>query len=572
MQIENIHNGFVAKNYRHMCSLLGEVECTGKSKQLQLKRWKCYFNYEKIGNKMVVTEVYEKSKPLPKRGGNNVKFKRLTVTDLLGNEVEQWQQGEIITIEAGTGVGKSYFIKNTLYEKAKREGTKILFLVNRSRLKEQFEHELERDGKSDIISVFLYQEVEARLRRSDVTFKSEYKYIVSDEFHYFLNDSPFNSDTEDSFKMILSDTTKTKIFMSATADMTIEFFKFKGIEYRSYNIPHNYRHIKELLFYRDEKVLEKFLSKIRKNQKVICFTKKAERAYDLHKRFEDSLFVCSETGGSGYKKYVDKEKVKKMLAEETIEEKFLFTTSTLDNGINLRGKDIKYIVCDIHDVDTLIQCLGRKRIIDAKDQVTIVIRNITDKELQAHIREKEKIINPATYLMQYGVIKYIEKYPKHYKNPIIYDKLSTNKDGYGKVVNEIRYFKETYDKKFYENMLLEESGYMNYIKNKLQQSSYVFLDEYHEKSTINDYLDELMEKRLYKQEQDILVKKVGLKDARGRLQRSPEVINPYFDNNDIPYKIIDKNIDQNRKLPDGTKNTNFKKSYWTIVKYILNRC
>ncbi|WP_336764979.1 hypothetical protein [Paenibacillus sp. USHLN196] len=72
MKIENIQVGSVARNYKHMCSLIGEIECTGKSKQLQLKRWKCYFEFERQGNKMVVTEIFEANKPLPKRGGNNI--------------------------------------------------------------------------------------------------------------------------------------------------------------------------------------------------------------------------------------------------------------------------------------------------------------------------------------------------------------------------------------------------------------------------------------------------------------------------------------------------------------------
>ena len=43
-------------------------------------------------------------------------------------EIKKWNKGDIITITAGTGAGKSYFIKNILYAFAKQENKKILFL------------------------------------------------------------------------------------------------------------------------------------------------------------------------------------------------------------------------------------------------------------------------------------------------------------------------------------------------------------------------------------------------------------------------------------------------------------
>ena len=40
-------------------------------------------------------------------------------------EIKNWRDNEVVSIEAGTGAGKSYLIKNTLYNVAKEEN-KIL--------------------------------------------------------------------------------------------------------------------------------------------------------------------------------------------------------------------------------------------------------------------------------------------------------------------------------------------------------------------------------------------------------------------------------------------------------------
>ncbi|MDN4600756.1 hypothetical protein P5G61_05925 [Paenibacillus sp. F6_3S_P_1C] len=496
--------------------------------------------------------------------------KRLTITDIIGHEVEQWQQGEIITIEAGTGVGKSYFIKNTLYEKAKREGTKILFLVNRKRLGEQFQHEIEKDNKTDVIDIYLYQYIEQALRKGNHSFSERYKYIACDEFHYFLSDSLFNSNTEDSFNMIMAHTDKTKIFMSATANAMMKYFISLGIEHRQYQVAPEYNSIRNLYFYQKDAIVDQFLEQIPSTHKAICFLKSSTRAYKLHKKFNNSLFVCAETGRSKYRRYVSKEKLKSMLISERFDERYLFTTTTLDNGINLKDKDIKYIVSDIEDIDLLIQCLGRKRSLDGHDKVTVIIKDISNKLLYRKKSEAEKLILPALYFKEHGSKEYANKYIRGKNdNEIVYDRMSPNEIGYEKVVNELRLHKVDYDIKIYEDMLNKENGYMNYIQTKLQQEDYKLLDETYQQSTLADYLDSIVGQRLYKLEQKQLIEKVNLKDGYNRLQKSCRLINEYFVANNIPFNIKDKNRDNRRKLDDGSENSYFTKTFWTVAKHTI---
>ena len=91
--------------------------------------------------------------------------------------VRNWNKGEVITISAPTGKGKSHFIKNNVYLVAAERGQKILFLVHRKRCKQQFYDELKRDRKLDTIDVVTYQTIE---HIKDFDF-NEYEYIVCDE-------------------------------------------------------------------------------------------------------------------------------------------------------------------------------------------------------------------------------------------------------------------------------------------------------------------------------------------------------------------------------------------------------
>ena len=62
MNINNLTEGLVVKNYKELCSLLEESIKTGKSKQLQLKDWERYFEYHKDGNKYIINKIFDEVK------------------------------------------------------------------------------------------------------------------------------------------------------------------------------------------------------------------------------------------------------------------------------------------------------------------------------------------------------------------------------------------------------------------------------------------------------------------------------------------------------------------------------
>ncbi|MBU3161645.1 DEAD/DEAH box helicase family protein [Clostridium frigoris] len=65
------------------------------------------------------------------------------VSDLITTDVVRtWNKGDIITIRAGTGAGKSYFVKTILYAFAKKNHKRILFLIHRTNCVDQFPYVL----------------------------------------------------------------------------------------------------------------------------------------------------------------------------------------------------------------------------------------------------------------------------------------------------------------------------------------------------------------------------------------------------------------------------------------------
>lgn len=74
--------GMTVKNYKVMCELLEQSEKGGKARKLQLEDWKRYFDWEKSGQKFIITDVYDT--PLAKEdkrklGNNSIYVKYIEV-------------------------------------------------------------------------------------------------------------------------------------------------------------------------------------------------------------------------------------------------------------------------------------------------------------------------------------------------------------------------------------------------------------------------------------------------------------------------------------------------------------
>ncbi|CEN94311.1 DEAD/DEAH box helicase family protein [Paraclostridium sordellii] len=491
------------------------------------------------------------------------------------NEIKSWKEKDIITISAGTGAGKSYFVKNVLYAYAKAKGEKILMLIHRANCVNQFQKELEKDDKTDVIDVFTYQKIEWENRKQAENDLSQYKYIVCDEFHYFMSDASFNKTTDISLKTILESKNSVKIFTSATGGYVRDYIKHhKKLNTLDFNIDIDFNFIKKIRFFSEDEVITRLAEEIvSKNRKAIFFIQSAEKAYKLHKHFKsNSIFNCSKSNQDFYK-YVNEDVINNMLQNERFDSNILFTTLCMDAGVNIIDDDLKYILCDVEDTETLIQCIGRKRLKNKKDYIELAVKAINNNRLGGLITQAKKRLLKADYLLEHGEIEYVREYGRDSDlNYVVYDKISDKPfGGTEKVVNELTYFKSIQDINKYSSML--NDSYEIYLLNKLNLPRYkmrkLSILQNEEKDMLYSYLTSIINKRLYKNEKKELIETLSLRDSNRNLQKSIKVLDSYLQEN-YNLTLINGKRDNRRKLENGENNPNFQKSYWYIKNLSLN--
>lgn len=473
-------------------------------------------------------------------------------------EVRKWKSEHTITITAGTGAGKSYFIKNILYAFAEKKHKKILMLIHRSCCVNQFREELIRDKKADIIDVKTYQSLEFHELKQMGNDLSKYQYIVCDEFHYFMSDASFNKITDISLNLILSQSNAVKIFMSATGDYMKKYLNnIKKIDTVDYILPIAHENIKQLTFFNKDETLYEFAKEcIEKNDKAIFFIQSAEKAYKLYSKFKKySLFNCGKQD-KHYKKNVKVEKINDMLKKEKFNENILITTTVMDAGVNICDTDLKHIVVDVKDVGSLIQCIGRKRQQNDKDTVNVYIKTITNNELGGMKTQLKNKIEMSEYARKHTVKETLEKYKRQKDiSDIIYDDTVAEDDKCTKKINEMRYFKCKTDIGTIENMLwFGKYGYCKYMTNLLGfydedtgEYSYRIIEEEYNNNQLEEYLKEIVGQRLYKSDQNKLKKAFNEYGLKARTL-GINTLNGYLKDNNMSYMIISKRVRKNNKL------------------------
>jgi hypothetical protein len=468
------------------------------------------------------------------------------------DEVKSWETGQVVTIEAGTGQGKSHFIKTHLYAHAKKNNKKILMLLHRRNCVDQFKQEMKKANKLDAIDIMTYQSIEATYKRNETFNFSQYAYIVSDEFHFFMSDAPFNKYTDISLNAILEQTNITRIFMSATGDSVKRYInRIKKIETKDYTVDINYNFIKSLSYYNNNETLVELLQQaVDENRKTILFIQSATEAYDLYKKFKNvALFNCSTSNDKHYP-HVDKDKVAEMLDKERFEELILITTTCLDAGVNLKDDDLKYVICDVQDTGTLIQCIGRKRIMKYGDGIHLCIKTINNNQMGGLQTQIDKRMEMAEFLRKNTVEEYIKKYPREYdKWNIVYDEyIEGESDRSTKKVNDLMYLKCLIDHNEMSAMkeIEGEYGYCKYLARKFgfydgvnDKYDYSIVEVEKNKMNLNEYLDSIVGEKLYKDNQEKLIEKIDLR-VNGRIQKSYKKLNEGLEMISLPYIILPK--------------------------------
>lgn len=506
------------------------------------------------------------------------------ISEKIKDEYKRWSEGDLIFIDAGVDSGKSYFIRNVLSNWAAANSQQILLLVNRIELKKQVNTELKRLNINNI-KVETYQKLE-----HDKNFDFlPYTYIVCDECHYFIEDSSFNHNSDMSLNMIKKLETHIRILMSATGDTIFKHLQVKSKrEPIHYRFPRDFSNILSLSFYKNEKSNNfsteqvEYFVKNRfpyQNDKIIWFCRTVEQAARLHKKYPDSSFMCSRSQ-TKYTKLIAKDLPVNDDDKITFSGKWLFTTNVLDNGFDFKDENIKLIVCDYPDTNTVLQCIGRKRKLHDKDNVHIVLSNYGNQSISGKVRSTTEALQQAQAIIdddlgeyyelvgrfgdkskfivldKLGIGKSIEKkisYPKWLK-------VTADHDIYSSIQNESRELN-----KFRElnNEKREDDGYKQYMSKQLGQSKFYDLCI---QPDLSEYFGELVGIRLFKAEQHELINKFNVK-ADGKLLKSYTSLNSALIELGLNYKIV-SDKDKRRKLDDGSDNPNRLKTYWIIQRTV----
>lgn len=487
-------------------------------------------------------------------------------------EIEGWD-GNVI-LDGGTATGKTFFIVNALSTISMLKGRKVLFLCNRDALKEQTIDDVE-DGFAFNVDVFTYQHIEQSIRSNVKTsdaFITDYDWICCDEFHHVTE--TYNLYTDLSFEWIYNHPSK-KIYMSATATSIFNQFIDEGhvSEDNYYHIPKSYSYVDKFYFYnKKEDIKEIIRDKLHNTEdKIMFFSGNMDYALEIYNEFKnDALFFCSKHTKNSAAKEILKEQGYP-IQNETFNSRLLVSTTALDVGVNLFDKEIKHIVINMFDHNSMIQCIGRKRLVDDSDSCSIYIRNYNKGIL--NLFDKAKDLEELE-LFIWDRKEFNRKYisDRTYHNDFIYFDESI-KDF---KVNELAHLKlKQYQKEIYimrdievefKGKQIKGMGYKRFMMNKLgikyeQTINYETVQKEQKELNLVEYLEANVGIELYKEQQAEL-KEVFKKNGLNARTLGINTLNGNLKDRKLSYIILSKRSD---KWINGKSVT---VRYWEIVNNI----
>jgi hypothetical protein len=478
---------------------------------------------------------------------------RRYISDIITPDIiSTWQLGQKYLIRSGTGSGKSYWVKNVLYEYCKSKEHKILLLSNRNILKNQNQEDLGAE-KLKVIRAENYQKLESLVTDKDrdiYDLISPYRVVVLDEAHFFHTDSQFNRQTDTLLNIIknpLED--KVLIVITATPEVLLKYYEFP--KENTYNISTNYDYIEQLSFYTKEKTPEAIIQNMPDEEKAIYFGD-ALQAWELKNKFDDSIFICAK-GNRLYKKGEVEPNVEEIVKQSMFSAKLLCTTKVLDNGVNLMDADLKTIIIDTVDPITLIQELGRKRVLNENERVRVYIRNQHRGIINFNLMKINDQLKNLADFENMTKEDFVKKYRKKNYADIIDNDLQVN---IAKKQN-LLYLKDLYDE-----LMKDKDSYKQYICKLLGKNEASNADMELERLSIADILRGLVGVKLYKEEQNKfkldffnLIFSPKKTDYRHRALRS---INALLEEDNLSYRISSGR--------DAKGNNRQKRTFWTVIQ------
>lgn len=231
----------------------------------------------------------------------------------------------------------------------------------------------------------------------------------------------------------------------------------------------------------------------------------------------------------------------------------------MDSGVNIKDINLKNIVASIYDLDTLKQCIGRKRLFDCLDKINLYVRCVDNCTLGGIQIDTMNKVERIEYLKKHTAEEYIYKYPRSSGfERAIYDNYRKDKNSIGKEINPLIEFKyklileEVDIIKSYRERGYGKFAYIKYLSDKLKINNYSLFEDEKKEAKIQEYFHKMEGKTIDKEERKNLIQVCNKKDSFGRKYASIGKLNKYLLENNFGYEIKAKII----------KN----KTYWIIVK------
>lgn len=364
------------------------------------------------------------------------KSKYRYVNDVLKKEIWQsWKPGEQVFISAGTGRGKNTFIKKELL--AQRGNQKVVIFENRQSLMQQqiFDIISEIDPKAlqciskenmvifgayKNIMIISYQCAALKCMLNDMDFRNfclQARYLVFDEAHYILDDSPYNKGISFFAQIFLGNffPNATKIFMSGTMEEIYDYVQYmnrfpkepldiiekkeedffsdnlSGTAWKLENfnsvlsLPTDYSYIKPYK-YKEMKDICYQVSQTSANEKWLVFVESIRDGEELKARLEgicnDSVYFLSADNKNDDE---NAEIYNKLIRECRFDCRVLIATTVIYNGINVKDSAVKHIVVPFSSMSVVKQLMGRKRVAE-NETVKVYFPDVTYGKVKRRYR------------------------------------------------------------------------------------------------------------------------------------------------------------------------------------------
>ncbi len=508
------------------------------------------------------------------------------ITDVIDDDYKKWK-GEKVILSAGTGCGKTTFCLEILAVYAKSVGRTMLYLCNRDRLKAQVEQDVRKLG-CDNVTVTTYQCIQDKIIRKIPV--ERYDYILADECHYFTTDALFNEYTDLAYNYTMNATDSVVVYMSATANVFFNhMLATKKVRKKNmYTVEKDYSYVNNLYVYKKKQlpaIIDRILAE-EEGSKIVVFCNSESRMMEMYDIYRDRAnYYCSKHTKSIHLKEICSDEcfvVNEAFDLYTFDKRILFTTSALDNGVNLKDRSIRHIFSELFDVDTMIQALGRKRSIDEDDTCDFYIKEFSPQAIQGMLNQNKYQLDPVRlYLKDYKKFCRLygeEKSRDRLKKQEILHMYFTEKNG--KKRREIHCNMMRYNKYCMDNNILQqmkENGYIATVLNVLGEELSGKMERVDIYPPVADefleYLKCIEGKPLFAEEREELKTKIGeigFKLRRLGINTFNGILADFYEN-EYTKRFYNKDsrtgkylVDYRRVLSDGVENPNRNKQYWIL--------